>query len=301
MSPRFLDTFRKKQLDPSRSDAVVTAYDEDRGYRAYHEHCQRLLKKTINDNAANDELSQRGIERIHALDASMTSDTLNTIISESTVSVQKENIDYSEMLTIADLHFIENLFKKIFTPRFEQKLIQYFKSEYCIYWYTILRATPSPQARRSFLWHCDKGPSCHIKLLLYLNGTEEHGGNTKFLDRLTTKRFTETGYLFGPVDARQADLSSLATTENIEYEPKQWDMQPGDGILFEPSQILHCGILPTKGPRYVLAFCLLPSPIPWHKAFQHTQGKNMSEDYAWHKCADDIRKALVESKSSTSA
>ncbi|WP_447971241.1 hypothetical protein [Nitrospira sp. M1] len=225
---------------------------------------------------------------------------LNTIISKSNESTRKKNIDYSAMLTVADTRFIETLFMKIFTPAFEQKLVQYFKSEFCIYWHTILRASPSPQARRSFLWHCDKGPSCHIKLLLYLNATDEHGGNTKFLDRRTTKKFAETGYLFGPVDARQADLSTLANTANIEFQPKQWDMQPGDGILFEPSQILHCGILPTKGPRYVIAFCLLPSPIPWHEAFNRTQGNNMSQDYAWHSNANEICKALLESKSRTS-
>ncbi|GJL52427.1 MAG: hypothetical protein NPIRA01_36540 [Nitrospirales bacterium] len=291
MSPRFLDTFRKKSLDPSRSDTVFATYDEERGYRAYHEHCHTLLKKTIN-NDANDTLSLQGIEHIQAIDTTVASDTLSTIISESNVLAQKETIDYSEMLAMPNTHFIENLCVKIFTPAFEQKLVQYFKSEYCIYWHTILRASPSPQARRSFLWHCDKGPSCHIKLLLYLNGTDEHGGNTKFLDRHTTKRFAETGYLFGPVDARQPDLSSLAKAANIEYHPQQWDMQPGDGILFEPSQILHCGILPTKGPRYVIAFCLLPSPLPWHEALQRTQGKSMSQGYAWHANADDIRKVL---------
>ena len=294
MSPNFFDTFRKKPLDPSRHEAVFTSYDEERGYRAYHEYCQQLLERTV-ENGANNPLSLHGIEHTSVLDPHEASDTLTMVVKKSSAVVKKEDIDYSEMLTVQDIHFIETLFEKIFTPTLNQKLIEYFKSEYFIYWYTVLRATPTPHARRSFLWHCDKGPSSHIKLLLYLNGTEEHGGNTEFLDRQTTEKFIKTGYIFGPVDARQSDLSTLAKNANIDYSPKKWDMKPGDGILFEPSQILHCGILPTKGPRYVLALCLLPSPISRQEAFKRTNGKSLSEDYAWHNDAKEIRQALQAS------
>ena len=293
MSPKLFDTFRKKPLDPSRHEVVFTSYDEERGYQAYHKYCQKLLKRTV-ENSANNTLAQYGIEHISVLDQIEALDTLTTIIQKYSTSVKKEHIDYSEMLTISDRQFVESLFEKIFTPTLDQKLVEYFKSEYFIYWYTVLRATPSPQARRSFLWHCDKGPSSHIKLLLYLNGTEEHGGNTKFLDRQTTAKFIKTGYIFGPVDARQSDLSTLAKSANINYSPKKWDMKPGDGILFEPSQILHCGVLPTNGPRYVIAFCLLPSPIPRQEAFKRTKEKGLSEDYAWHQDAEEIRQALLQ-------
>ena len=160
-----------------------------------------------------------------------------------------------------------------------------------MYWHTFLRALPSSDSRRSFLWHCDKGPSCHLKLLLYFNGTDEHGGNTQFLDRRVTDEFTKTGYLFGPVDARQEDLSDLAKDLSIDYSPQQWDIQQGEGIVFEPSKVLHRGILPTKGPRYVLALCLLPSPIPWQEAFHLNKGM-MSADYTWQNRAETILQAL---------
>ncbi|MGB0911615.1 MAG: hypothetical protein ACPGYT_14745 [Nitrospirales bacterium] len=290
---KFLDTFRKNSsLDPSRKETVFTIYDEERGYRAFHEHCKTFHEQTLDDET-DDALIQCGIEHIQALEERTASDALKAILTTSNSSVQKENIDYSEILTVPDRNFITTLFEKIFTQTLDQKLKRYFKSAYCIYWHTFLRTIPSPQARRSFLWHCDKGPSCHIKLLVYLNGTDEHGGNTDFLDRSTTAAFAKTGYLFGPVDARQSDLAQLAKQHHIDFNPLEWEMKPGDGILFEPSQILHSGILPTKGPRYVLTFCLLPSPIPWHKAFSRTNGEPLAENYRWHENADDIRKALI--------
>lgn len=293
MIRKFLDTFQKKSsLDPSRRDAVFSDYDQERGYRAYHEHCKSFHKQPIDDKT-DDALIQHGIEHIQALDEGAVSNALKTILATSTTAVRKENIDYSEILTVPDKTFIATLFEKIFTPTLEQKLTRYFQSAYCIYWYTFLHTIPSPQARRSFLWHCDKGPSCHIKLLVYLNGTDEHGGNTEFLNRSTTAAFAKTGYLFGPVEARQSDLAQIAKQHHIDFKPRQWKMNPGDGILFEPSQILHSGILPTKGPRYVLAFCLLPSPIPWQEALAVANTEPIAENYNWHKHADDILKALT--------
>ncbi len=266
-------------------------YDKERGYEHYHQYCQSIFPPT-NKSESETALNRLGVQHLSILNEQLSKSTLHVFEQQAKRNTQKENIDYSEILVHEDQEFLHDLFKKIFTPSFDTILTHHLGSEYCIYWHTILCAMPSPIARRSFLWHCDKGPSSHVKLLVYLNGTDEHGGNTMFLDRPTTSAFTKTGYLFGPVNARQADLAMLAQQHSIDYHPQEWAMQPGDGILFEPSQVLHCGILPTKGPRYVMAFCLLPSPIPWDEALTRTNWKSLAKNYTWHDNADDIRQTL---------
>ncbi|GJL63106.1 MAG: hypothetical protein NPIRA04_17600 [Nitrospirales bacterium] len=282
-----LNILWKKRLDPSRRKAVFTEYDKQRGYQRYHQYCQSVVTRKFSPK--DDMLSTQGLEHITVFDEPTSATTLGSLLAKSEGSIQKENIDYSEMLQVNDDIFLRQMFQNIFTPSIDHKLLHYFKSEYFVYWFAIFHTIPSPQSRRSFLWHCDKGPSRHLKILLYLNDTAVHGGNTEFFDREFTRKFSESGYLFGPVDARQSDLSDLAKKLDLPYQPKKWSMHAGDAIIFEPSQILHRGILPNHGSRYVLTLCLLPSPIPWHTAFDLTKGVGISQNYNWHTNARDIQ------------
>lgn len=121
---------------------------------------------------------------------------------------------------------------------------------------------------------------------------QEHRGNTIFLDRATTARFAQSGYVFGSVKKRTDDLTDLARQEGITLKPHSWDMKAGEGVAFEPSQVLHRGILPSTGFRYVLAFCLLPSPIPWDQAFTGNNHEGFRADYTWHPHAQDLMNAI---------
>ncbi|GJL61401.1 MAG: hypothetical protein NPIRA04_00550 [Nitrospirales bacterium] len=286
-----MNRFWKKRLDPSRRKTVFTEYDEARGYQRYHQYCQSVVKRQF--SREDDALSTQGLEHVTVFDESTAATTLDSLLSKTEGSIQKENIDYSEMLQVSDYPFLGQMFQNIFTPSIDHKLLHYFKSEYFVYWFAILHTIPFSTSRRSFLWHCDKGPSRHLKILIYLNNTDEHGGNTEFFDREFTKHFSKTGYLFGPVDARRSDLSDLAKKLNLPYHPKKWLMKAGEAIIFEPSQILHRGILPTQGSRYVLALCILPSPIDWQTAFGLTKGAGMSPNYTWHPNAQEIQQHLA--------
>ena len=255
MSPNFLDKLRKKPLDASRRESVFRLYDEERGYQQYHDTCKSIYGSNL-QQTEDDILFNTGVEHVPILDESVATEALETILEKADGTTRKENIDYSEILHVEDWKFIQTLFGQIFSPALDKKLNRYFHSDYVVYWFTFLRAIPSFDSRRSFLWHCDKGPSSHLKILLYLNGTEEHGGNTEFLDRGMTEQFTESGYLFGPVDARQKDLSNLARNLDIDYRPKKWAIRPGEGIIFEPSKVLHRGNL--TNPRAEVC----PRPMP---------------------------------------
>ena len=58
-------------------------------------------------------------------------------------------------------------------------------------------------------WHCDGGPSKHLKIIIYLNGHEEHGSNTAFYDKETTQKLKELGYIFADLDNRKLNIEPL--------------------------------------------------------------------------------------------
>ena len=80
------------------------------------------------------------------------------------------------------------LLDAVLTPEVDAMLTGFFASEYLVYWISVTVTPPDPERQTvSFRWHCDKGPAAHLKLLVYLNGTPEHGGNTEFIDLADTE------------------------------------------------------------------------------------------------------------------
>ncbi|HNP28147.1 MAG TPA: hypothetical protein PKK23_03830 [Nitrospirales bacterium] len=286
MWPNLFKRTPKLDLDPERAQQTMALFDEKQGYQSYAKRCQTAFSGTT--NSAPSLLKQQGVEHLQVLSEQDASSFLAQALSLAEETISKQEIDYSEILLIRDKVFLDTWFHKIFTPALTSTLTNYFESEFSIYWYTFLRAKPAVGATRSFLWHCDKGPSAHLKILLYLNDVQEHQGNTIFLNRATTTRFAQSGYVFGSVKKRMDDLSELARQEGISLQPQSWDLKAGEGIAFEPSQVLHKGILPSTGYRYVLAFCLLPSPLPWDMAFRNNHHEGFSSSYTWHSNAQEI-------------
>lgn len=291
MVPNLFRRTPKLDLDPERASQTYALFDDRQGYQSYTYHCRERFSGTI--DSAPSLLTQQGLEHVPILSAPEAAELLSQALARTDESMtNKPQIDYSDILVIRDKVFLESWFRKIFQPALTAKLTGYFQSHFLIYWYTFLKAKPADQAVRSFLWHCDKGPSAHLKILLYLNDMQEHRGNTIFLDRATTARFAQSGYVFGSVKKRTDDLTDLARQEGIPLQPHSWDMKAGEGVAFEPSQVLHRGILPSTGFRYVLAFCLLPSPIPWDQAFTGNNHAGFSADYTWHPHAQELMNAI---------
>jgi hypothetical protein len=138
------------------------------------------------------------------------------------------------------------------------------------------------------MWHCDRGPRAHLKLLVYLNDYSEHGGGTAYLDLESSSAVANSGYLFARGRRRTASLKELAKLAGRPLEAYEHHPRAGDSVLFQPSRVLHCGLTPRLGPRYVFTLCLLPSPVSWREAMMCSAQVDLRRDPIWHERAADL-------------
>lgn len=228
---------------PDNVQKTIQTYQIDMGYEAFTEATRATFSKQYPQDF-------NGIEKLKVLDE----DTCVDIMS-------KIDNDASEL---DDIPFRISLLEKIIQGEAEQRLYSYFQSEFVPIWMRFYKNMPAePEQGYAFNWHCDGGPDVHLKFLVYLNPTSASGGNTEFLDSWSTEEFRYTGYVFCPLDKRLKDLTAISDEYGIAYEPFRFDIEAGEAVLFEPFNILHKGIWPTKDPRYLIQICLLPSGKQW--------------------------------------
>jgi hypothetical protein len=149
----------------------------------------------------------------------------------------------------------------------------------------------------SFRWHCDRGPKTHLKLIVYLNATDEHGGNTEFVSLADTARVAAHGYLFGWAQTRSSDIGDISRIAQRDLAPCSRAMGAGDGVLFQPATVLHRGISPHRGPRYIITLCLLPSPVHWETALARGAMSDLATDTKWHQNAAQLLNVMEDSRS----
>ncbi len=238
------------KLNPGGDTRTKALYDDKAGYGKLHRACQQACRRAPVDFES--DLIRIGVERLPVLNA-VECAKLRTMIDADSPFLRHHLFRLS-------------LMEKIFTDAVDRRIWRYFGSEYLPLWCRFFRNDPEGESNISFAWHCDGGPTKHLKMLLYLNGSEEHGGNTRFLDRPTTDAFKEIGYVFSDINHRLDDLSSLAHEHAIPYAPFETPVRTGEAILFEPANILHRGVWPTRARRYLLQICIVPSPMPWRDA-----------------------------------
>lgn len=237
------------RLNPGGDAQIKALFDDKAGYAKLHRACQNQFTRT--DISSEDDLQRDGFNKVAALD-------------EAECAKLRSMIDLD--LDFLRNHFYRvNLMGKIFSGEVDRRVSGYFGSEYLPLWCRFYRNDPNGNAGVSFNWHCDGGPTKHLKILLYLNASDECGGNTQFLDRNTTDAFKRIGYVFCDINHRLNDLSSLADEHNIPYAPFESEIRTGEAIIFEPANILHKGLWPTRAPRYLLQICIVPSPVPWRQ------------------------------------
>ncbi len=270
--------FGRSALDTRRFEATIRDYDEVRGYGDWHRRCQAAY-----DGPADliGPLDDQGVERVRVLEPARAADALDQLRAASRGCLETKSRYYSERHEITDRALLDGLFGESFSGPLDAKITNWLASHYMIFWWNLSTAMPRRKAERAFLWHCDSGPSRYLNLLIYLNPTAEHGGGTEFLDRSTTDAIAESGYIFGPTRKRKADLANIARAWGIAIQPIQFDLDAGEGILFQPSRVLHKGLLPDRGERWTLAFCLLPSPVPWRIVHDRTGSTGPAQDYSW--------------------
>ncbi|OUR60573.1 hypothetical protein A9Q74_13220 [Colwellia sp. 39_35_sub15_T18] len=123
--------------------------------------------------------------------------------------------------TVHDNSVLQVLLPQVFNQALDEQLISYFNSEYCVFWWSIYKVSEHVTDDVYFTkWHCDAGPRKHLKVIVYLNGHEEHGSDTGYLKKTETDQLKEVGYIFNDINDRVVDISELCQHFNISFEPQ---------------------------------------------------------------------------------
>jgi hypothetical protein len=289
---RLRDWVGSPRLDSRWVERVRTRYEIDSGYADYHRFCRSRFTRGLAPAAA--PIVETGRELLRVLDPAAAGEIQQEVEARFRCLPIQAKSEHLERFAVDDEAWGRGLLERVLTREVDEQAARFFGSEFFVYWFTITRASPVRElGRNSFRWHCDRGPVGHLKLLLYLNGHEEHGGGTELLDLATTRALEPSGYVFAPVRTRVIDLAPPAARAGVPYAPWAPEMRAGDGILFQPSSVLHRGALPTRGRRYVVTLCLLPSPVSWRDATDRA-GVRPSYGYdKWHAKAEELRQALT--------
>lgn len=117
--------------------------------------------------------------------------------------------------------------------------------------------------KSSAFWHCDGGPTTHVKVLIYLAEASAHDGGTAYIDRSTTELFKAAGYLFPASEDRTMDLHGDARKAGFDYRETLLKPECGEAIIFQPSTTLHRARLPERGERVTMTLLCLPSAKSW--------------------------------------
>lgn len=282
----------KPEIDPRRARRVYREFDLNRGYREYHELCKARFARG-SAPACPEDLRVRGFDYLDVLEPGYAHELLREINSRHALSYVKKDTKNLQGFHVTDEKLIREVLHAVLKDEVDRHLVGFFESEYLIHWLTF---TMAPQAEEqdsvSFRWHCDKGPRSHLKLIVYLNASEEHGGNTEFIDLDDTASVASRGYVFAWSLARSGDVDHLSRIAGREIRPHLKPMRAGEGVLFQPASVLHRGYSPRRGPRYVLTLCLLPSPLHWEAALERGAISDLASDAKWHRHASELSSML---------
>lgn len=279
---RFVSRFYKRELDSRRASATWRDFDQGRRYAEYHARCRAAFERSPMPRV-DEDLGQRGFSYLRALEPAAAAACAGELTTRHSLQLLKKDSQDLEGFRVADRQWLRGLLAAVLQGRADESIAGFFQSEYLVHWValSLTRAAPE-QSSVSFRWHCDKGPSAHLKLIVYLNATAEHGGNTEFIDRAGTMAVAGRGYLFGWSKTRTGDIAHLSRLAGRELSASQRPMEAGEAVLFEPARVLHRGVSPTRGPRLTATLCLLPSPVPWQQAFDSDVLADLAVDEKWH-------------------
>lgn len=284
--------FFQPALDPARVQRVFRQFDVERGYDEYRAWCrEQLARKVPADDVC--QLLARGFEVVDVMDPTTASDLTSRASANTALAALKRDSNKLKGYGIHDPQLMDALFSQALSPKVDALCLRFFRSEYLVHWFALSVTPPGNEpASVSFRWHCDKGPTSHLKLLVYLNGVEAHGGGTAFVDLADTAAVARTGYLFARGRKRTGSLEELSVMAGKELQAYEHFPRAGDAVLFQPSSVMHSGITPRTGDRVVLTLCLLPSPLPWRDALARGTLSDLSRDPLWHGHARELRQRL---------
>jgi hypothetical protein len=274
-----------------RVEREYDKHDREAGYAEYHAFCRSRFGRELGDSTT--PLVTEGRERLRLMSAAEATALRERVERDSVSERMKEKSPHLAVHAIDDEAFVREILERILTPEVDARAARFFGSEYFVYWTMVSRASPVPEMGfNSFRWHCDKGPRAHLKLIAYLNANANHGGGTECLDLEATRGLAREGYVFAPVKTRVSDIGGPAVRAGVEYAPWFPDLEAGEGVVFQPSKVLHRGVVPETGARVAVTLCLLPSPIPWREALDRGVRISVEEDDKWSPDASEFRSAL---------
>ncbi len=236
-------------------------HDITAGYTQHHIKSQVVFTRNLNIHHGWD-----GVKILH------------DIVDNDQIDIWKDMID-EDVPLLQEHHFRVNVLHRILNDVVDEAIAGYFMSEYTPIWMKFLRYDPDEERPPAVGWHCDGGPTKHLKLLLYLSDSKEVDSGTGYLDKFQTQRFKNIGYAFTGLEQRLESLKDLASQFDCKYTPSVPMMFPGSGILFEPTNIMHRAVWPTKKSRYIIQICFLPSEENWKDVVKHTEFPR--ESNAW--------------------
>lgn len=285
---RLVNRFYKRERDPRRAERTWQAYDQGRHYADYLAHCRSAFQRSPAPAALSD-LKQRGFAYVRALEATRAAELGAELNTRHTPQLLKKDSKHLEGFRVSDRDWLEGLLRSVLHGAVDEAICGHFASEYLVHWIALSVTQPAPeQDSVSFRWHCDKGPTAHLKLIVYLNPTESHGGNTEFIDLADTAAVARQGYLFGWSKTRTGDVERLSRLAGRPLATHLRARDAGEAVLFQPARILHRGISPVHGPRLTATLCLLPSPVHWQRAFECETLSDLAVDEKWHEDALDF-------------
>ena len=252
----------------------------DKIFAAWHVWCRNAFGRTPVD--ADVALLRQGYETVPFLAPDGARSLLETVAGRGadSANVSWDNVlQQTIALAPADLTDLERLVAGAMTPAADASLTAYFGCEYFIYWVqanrTFSRQCPQVASNPGIMeeppvnqWHRDEGPPPFVSIMIYLNGTEEHGGGTEFLDLETTRRLEAAGHGYYQLQEQYGDVAPIMEDLGLAYDPRMPATRAGDALLFQSRDILHRGVVPTRGPRYVVTLLMLPCSLPWSEAYR---------------------------------
>lgn len=286
---RKLRRWLEPDLDPGRVGRVFREFDEQRGYGDWHAQCRAALARPIPAQADSSAIVQDGLVVEQAMSAPVARELLIDASADREPGRLKLDSAKLEGFSLDDPQRVRRLVEHALTPAVDAHCLSFFGSEYFVYWYTLSRTAPAQgPANVSFMWHCDRGPRAHLKLLVYLNDHSEHGGGTSYLALPGSEAVARSGYVFARGRRRTGSLEALSTLAGQPLSAYEHLPRAGDAVLFQPSRVLHRGMTPDRGPRYVFTLCLLPSPVGWSSALDRGAHIDLRQDPLWHDHARDL-------------
>jgi hypothetical protein len=150
--------------------------------------------------------------------------------------------------------------KMLFIDDLDTSLKNYFNSHYTVFYSTFDKVDSSAVNHNlNTFWHCDGGVSGTLKLFVYLNSVNEHGGNTLIIDKPRTDMLRAHGHLPLEQKMRKLVVTQVLQQLCLSTELIAYPLNAGDVLLFDPVQLAHKCLAPTADKiRYTLCYTIVP-------------------------------------------